>query len=879
MKRDLEAMAAKTYDLVVVGGGITGACIARDAALRGMSVALVEKGDFASATTAASSKLIHGGLRYLQHLGLRRVRECLRERRAWSTVAPHMVEPVTFLMPTTGERIRDRVLRAIGMTLYDWLSYDRNRLEDPEMAIPTHKMLSRGEAVALEPSLASDDLTGAMVFYDYVMHSPERLALECVLSAAAEGADVANYAEVAEFLTEEDRVCGVRVRDVRPDDGNGEYAIRGRVVVNATGPWTDRLTAALSGTPHGRKHGTSPARRITHSKGIHLVTRALTIEHGIAVQGDRMRFFILPWRGHSILGTMDRVFEGDPADVHVSEKDIVDFLAQVNGRFPGVSLRRSDILFFYAGLRPVVDTADPAASLPIAADAMPSPVEQEEPDARLEEVIDHEAEEGVGGMITAIGGKWTTSRHLAEQVVDLATVKLGMAKAACATGETPTFGGDVGPFREFVRRMTAKYSEFSPDLVEHLAKNYGNRIDDVVALARENPRLKERLSERFPDIAAEVAYAVRNEMALTVEDVLFRRTGLGTLGSPGGDAVARVGDVMGAELAWDEGERTAQIDRAVARFTSWARTRAIVNPSSWGNRTGTVWPVIQKKLSHAIGPVEAVFTDSPMAAQRLCSEALKEGMEQVIAVGGDGTVNEVVNGFYEDGKPINPEALLGLLTSGTGGDYRRTFGLPLDLDEQIERLAVSEIRCVDLGKLTYTDENGREATRLFDNVGSFGLSGATDMEVNRLTWGKKFGGTFAFQWGVVKALIRHRNQPVRVQVDDIYDEVRNVTVVAVCNGQFFGGGMRIGPDAEPDDGLFDIVIVADLSLLDFVRNIGSLYRGAHVNNPRVTVLRGRRVTATPAEGAGEVLLDVDGETPGCLPATFEILPNALYLRS
>ncbi|HNT89154.1 MAG TPA: FAD-dependent oxidoreductase, partial [Candidatus Hydrogenedentes bacterium] len=197
MKRDLAAMAEKVFDVVIVGGGITGACIARDAAMRGLSVALLDKGDFASATSSASSKLIHGGLRYLQNFEIGLVRESLRERRVWSNIAPHMVYPLTFLMPTMGrKRIRGRIKLAVGLMAYDWLAFDRNRLEDPDKAIPSHKHLSREEVVALEPDLEIEDLSGAMMFHDYQMYSPERLAVECIQSAAALGACAANYAEV-----------------------------------------------------------------------------------------------------------------------------------------------------------------------------------------------------------------------------------------------------------------------------------------------------------------------------------------------------------------------------------------------------------------------------------------------------------------------------------------------------------------------------------------------------------------------------------------------------------------------------------------------------------------------------------------------------------
>lgn len=896
MKRNLQAMTARIYDLVVVGGGITGACIARDGAMRGLSVALLEKRDFASATTGASSKLIHGGLRYLQNLELGLVRESLRERRIWSNTAPHLIDPLTFLMPITSRRLKDRVVRAIGLTLYDWLAYDRNKLDDPEKSIPSHTKLSRQEVLALEPGLNSEDLSGAMVFHDYQMYSPERLALECILSAVEAGAEVANYAEVVSFLLEDNAVAGVRARDVVLGGGQAGpadetaplYEIRGRLVINAAGPWADLLTSELRRELTGK---TEPSRHLIRSKGIHLLTRPLTKGHAIAVQYEHSHFFILPWRGYSILGTTDTVYKGTPDAVHVTEKDIINFLAVVNKGFPGAKLRRSDVLYFYSGLRPIVDAT--GSEKDSEKPAKDGETKAEDPDSysasRAAEVVDHESEEGFRGVVTVIGGKWTTSRHLAAKVVELAMAKLGKSKVPCTTDHTPTYGGDVGHFAEFRRRAVEQHRDIPGAVVENLARNYGSRMEDVLALTNEAPKLLDRLSERFPDIAAEVVYAVRNEMALTVEDVLFRRTGLGTIGTPGDAAIKQVVDVMARELGWGPEERRAQADRAVAHFASWARTRAIVNPHSWADRTGAIWPRIEAKVRHAIGPVDVVFTDGPMAAKRLATEALKEGIEQIIAIGGDGTVNEVINGFFENGEPINPEAALAALTSGTGRDFRRTFDMPEAVEDQIDRMVASEIRPIDIGKLTFVNEAGHEEVRYFGNVASFGLSGATDRAVNQLKFAKSFGGKFAFKWGMMKALLRYRNQRVRISVDAdpgsadpgsaVYDEEVHISTVAVCNGQFFGSGMWIAPNAAPDDGLFDVVIVANIGVLKLLWYVNSIYRGEHLANKHVTVVRGKRVTARPGQGAGEVLLDVDGETPGRLPATFEILPGALQFRS
>ncbi len=308
------------------------------------------------------------------------------------------------------------------------------------------------------------------------------------------------------------------------------------------------------------------------------------------------------------------------------------------------------------------------------------------------------------------------------------------------------------------------------------------------------------------------------------------------------------------------------------------RIRAIINPNSSNRRTGKLWPRIEAKLSDALGPIEAVYTEAPMQAARLTAEALKDGVERVISVGGDGTNNEVINGFFEKGAAINPEAALSFLASGTGGDLRKTLGIPTGLDAQIEALAKATVRRVDVGLLHFTDQDGAAASRYFGNITSFGLGGATSHKVNALRFAKRLGGKFAYKWGMAKALLTYRNQFVRIIVDDVFDEVVSVNVAAVCNGQYFGGGMKFAPNARPDDGLFDVVIVADVGNLKLLQKSGAVYKGDHLDFPVVTALQGRHVEAIPEPGAKDVLLDVDGESPGRLPAKFELLPEALKVQ-
>lgn len=861
MKREVAALAQKAYDLLIIGGGIAGASIARDAVLRGLSVALVEKDDFAGATTAASSKLIHGGLRYLQNLELGLVRESLRERRIWSNIAPHMVHPLMFLMPLYDKRIRGRLKMALGLTAYDLLAYDRNRLEDPEKSIPSHRTLSREEAVAMEPGIESPQLTGATIFYDYQMHFPERLALACLHSAVEGGAVVANYVEAREFIVEDGRVAGARMRD--NIQSSPDFPVRARLTINAAGPWADLLLDTLTGG--------QASRRLIRSKGIHILTRPLTDDHAVAALTSKGHYFILPWRGYSLIGTTDTVYRGDPDGFRVTEKDIADFIESINEAYPAARLQRSDVLYFYGGLRPIVDQT----STVVAEAGMDSYTA-----SRAAEIVDHAGENGLEGILTAIGGKWTTARHLAEQVVDMVLVKLGEEYCPAKTAETPVYGGDTGIFAEFVQQARDRYQALPDDIVEHLALNYGTAMNEVLLSAEEDPALYARLEEDRPEIAAEVVYAVRNEMALALDDVLLRRTGIGAIGQPADETVTGVTRLMAEALGWTEEEQVNQKEHALMKYQPSSRIRAVVNPRSSGSRTGERWPALALQLRERLGPFDTVFTDGPMAALRLTASALKDGVDHIIVVGGDGTVNEVVNGFFENDRPINPQAVLSIITSGTGADFRRTFEASTDMDEQIARVIEGEVHAIDLGRMTYRDDaTGEERVRYFDNIASFGLSGAADRAVNQLTFAKNFGGKFAFQWGTFKALLNYRGERVHLQVDDQFDEVLDINTVAVCNGRYFGGGMHIAPEAQPDDGLFDIIVIRKIPLWRVVQGFPSIYYGRHLNRKDyVFMLRGKKVTAEPVSSSDEILLDVDGEAPGRLPATFEIVPRAILLR-
>ncbi len=310
----------------------------------------------------------------------------------------------------------------------------------------------------------------------------------------------------------------------------------------------------------------------------------------------------------------------------------------------------------------------------------------------------------------------------------------------------------------------------------------------------------------------------------------------------------------------------------------------IVNPNSSGGRTGKGWAETEAAIRAALGPVQVFTTQAQGDAITLTRQALSEGAGHIIAVGGDGTMNEVVNGFFADdlGTPINPDALFSFIMKGTGGDFRKSFGLGLETAEYLDRIATAPVRRLDIGKLTYTTPEGATAVRYFDNIASFGLSGRASHAVNTATWEKWFGGKFAFTWAVYTSFLMWRNKPVSIRIEDganlVHEGVHALNTAAVCNGRYFGAGLLPGPQADPFDGLFDVTIIHDTNTLDALTSSGALKDGKILEHKRVLAARGRKVTATPQNPADRIWLDVDGETPGQLPASFEILPGALALK-
>jgi len=530
MQRDLHRLSSQNFDVLIVGGGATGAFAARDAALRGLSVALVEARDFASATSAHNSKLAHGGLRYLRNLEISLVRESLRERLGLMRMAPHLVRPLPFLLPLYGAGLIERAKLKAGLTLYDFLSYDRNRLQDPSQHLPGHRWLKPSDALAREPVLAGAQegkkFEGAFEYHDAQMYSPERIVLENLLDADAHGATVANYIAAEKLLLRDGKVEGCTVRDTRSGES---FDIRASTVLVAAGPWADLFLEQATGE--------AAAHRLIRSKGIHLLVpqisgAALTIEAGSG------HLFALPWRGHTLLATTDTEFSGDPATVAVSESDIDGFLATFRKYLPAAPLGRAQVEFFYAGLRPLVsDGSKDSYNV-----------------SRRAELVNHGAEGGPDGLFSALGGKYTTSRGLAETITDALVKKLEKKAAPCATMATPLPGGRFEHFEAMLKGFQKTWPGIAS--LRNMAHMLGARLPEALKGAR--------LTDLVPlgpsgDTPAQVRFALEQEMPLTLEDMVMRRTSLGQFGKPDPAALEKVADMMAAHLGWNADRKASEI--------------------------------------------------------------------------------------------------------------------------------------------------------------------------------------------------------------------------------------------------------------------------------------------------------------------------------
>jgi glycerol-3-phosphate dehydrogenase len=520
-RREFAEFAKTEFDVVVIGGGMIGTGVARDAAMRGLKTILFEKEDYCYGTSGRSSRMIHGGLRYLANYDLGLVREGLREREILLRLAPHLVHPLKFLIPIYGGFLHKMKLK-IGMILYDLLSYDKS--------LPSHKSLNKAQVLEAEPGLSEDELRGAYVYYDSQIALTERLCMENVVSARSHGALLLNHTKVVGLLKESDVVSGVNVEDVL----SGKTAeFRSRLVVNVGGPWLDEIVRAI-------RRVEQPLARTT--KGIHLVMPKITKDAVALFAADGRAYFVMPWLDFELIGTTDTDYEKDMDAVKAEVEDVNYLQTAVQKAFPKTKFDR--IYYTIAGVRSLLRIEG----------------KKESSVTRRHIIYDHEKKEGVRGLVSVIGGKLTAYRGIAKDITDVVSKKLG-SNVGCTTAKEKLPGADPIELArvQAQKESIAKEHGIGLETLDRLVSLYGSRYTEVLGYVKKDRRLGERICKTQPDIMAEVVHAIEKESALTLTDFMIRRGLIAFRECEGLDCCGKVAKKMGAVLRWSSREVASQV--------------------------------------------------------------------------------------------------------------------------------------------------------------------------------------------------------------------------------------------------------------------------------------------------------------------------------
>jgi glycerol-3-phosphate dehydrogenase len=534
----LETLKNKEFDLIIIGGGVIGAGVARDAAMRGLKVALFEKYDYASGTSSRSTRLIHGGLRYLEMFDFGLVRQDLKEREILLRIAPHLVKPLAFIVPFYRRSLFYRTKLLIGMYLYDWLSFDKS--------LPNHENLSKQKVLEMEPMLRPEGLQGATMYYDAQVALTERLTMENIIAAQENGAVCFNHVMVENVIKENGQVVGVNLKDELSGE-KGEA--RAKLVINVAGPWLDPLEQKITG---------KPSKKVRMTKGIHFaaphaVNNAVVL---FAEQDDRL-FFVIPWLGYAWVGTTDTDFDENLDSVHADASDVEYLLESVKDVFPNADW--DTIYYTNAGVRALVRK-------PAKAGADESEV------SRKHALVDHEKTDNTRGLLSVVGGKITAYRGIAEEAVDVALKKLGL-EIKGRTAEEILPGGATGRQPEdYARSLQPKAAKYG--LSEAQTKNlvflYGSRVSEIFELLEADPELAQLIHPDYPDIRAQLRHAVERESCLTLSDFMMRRSTLYFTPDQGRQAAPIVSAELAKLLGWSTEERQRQ-EAMYAQELSWTQ--------------------------------------------------------------------------------------------------------------------------------------------------------------------------------------------------------------------------------------------------------------------------------------------------------------------
>jgi glycerol-3-phosphate dehydrogenase len=516
------AEVASEYDLVVIGAGINGAGIARDAALRGLSVLLLDKNDIGSGTSSWSSRLIHGGLRYLEYGELPLVFESLRERRLLRKVAPHLVKRLRLKIPVYEDSRRGLLLIRLGLITYDLLSIGKS--------IPRHRMLSRKLFLEQEPGVLNTRLVGGASYFDAQVTYAERLVLENAIGAREAGADVRTYSPVIGITVRKGEVCNVQFID---RESKSEIEVRARMVVNAAGPWVDQVLSSVNRSMPTLMGGT---------KGSHVIVGPFPgAPHDafyVEAAADGRPFFIIPWHSQYLIGTTDIRYDGDPGDASASEEEAQYLISETNRVFPQAGLTLDRINYTYAGVRPLPQR----------------PTGPESAITRRHIIKKHGRQ--ARGLVSVVGGKLTTYRNLAEQVVDFVVRVEKADSEKCITRSRALPGGHS---LEEARRRLNELPDVSASGRERLISIYGGRASKLVDLAQSRADRPSVLGRDRSVLAAEVPFAVHEEMAITLIDIVHRRLMIGLCADQGAPLSTAIAELAAVELHWDSAETRHQL--------------------------------------------------------------------------------------------------------------------------------------------------------------------------------------------------------------------------------------------------------------------------------------------------------------------------------
>ncbi|WP_061248649.1 glycerol-3-phosphate dehydrogenase/oxidase [Leptospira alstonii] len=525
------------YDLLVIGGGITGAHVLWDSTLRGMKSVLLEKNDYASGTSQATSKMIHGGLRYLKNFELGLVRESLHERATLARITPQAVQTMGILVPIYTNV--DRFVLKVGMELYNALSYDRNTNICKDRLIPKYGFLSKEQTIMESPTIERDKLKGSYLYYDYLNLNPERHTCEFIFSAREKGAEAKNYTEVISIVRSGDSLYTVIAKD---KISGKEISFQTKSVVNAAGPWAD-IVESLAGVEID-KH-------LVRSKGIHVVTRKICGDKTLVTKKkDGTHLFIIPWRNKTIIGTTDTEYADNPDRFRVTKRDIEELLSEVNNSFGYTDLTLDDVDFYYGGLRPLVEDPGETKSTYNA--------------SRKTEIFDHK-ESGFPGFFTAMGGKYTTSRGVAEEVVNKVVDYLPGNFRVCETAVIPPDTGNYSDVLSLIKTLGKKFPKLSGETIEILSFRYGSQAYRIL----EKSTAKEEFyalqnGEKF--FESEVRFITNREDIRFATDFFFRRSGVGVPGLPEEKETNKLVRSLAKHLRWNPARISQEVKSIKERY-------------------------------------------------------------------------------------------------------------------------------------------------------------------------------------------------------------------------------------------------------------------------------------------------------------------------